>query len=195
MSAIFTLVQNPMDKHSIDDNRLLLGMAGWPLLDGRQGYFPDDLPRDWQFAYYSNDADCLMLSASQWRDIGIQELASWLDDVEEHFRFYLEWPNGTQAVQGLELLGDHLGGLLVDDFQEIDSRWPQFRQEDGGYWSDANGRPKIWVWSSLPADLRVQRERLERLPSGLEALLIADGRAVPGDLGNLRRLIELLGIA
>ncbi len=69
-------------------DRLLLGFSGWPLR--WPDYFPEDLPEDWQLAYYSNDADALVLSADELHAIDTEDLEEWCDDLPEYFRFYLK---------------------------------------------------------------------------------------------------------
>jgi len=179
---------------NIADSGLLLGMAGWPRPDWEGGYFPEDLPQDWQFGYYSNDADCLLLRAGQWRGIDPDELEDWLQDVDEAFRFYVEAAEGVDE-QVLETMGPHLGGLLVENFRQIDRRWPQFRPDASGYWLDHEGQPRVRVLDDLPLNLREQRMLLEHLPVGLQALIIADIAADPGLLADMRKVAQLLGIA
>lgn len=180
---------------STAETRLLLGLAGWPHPEWQGGYFPDDLPADWQFAYYSNDADCLLLGAQQWRTLDAEILEDWLEDAPEHFRFYLQVAADGVDEAALRPFGGHVGGLLVEDFLHLDSGLPQFRQSEGGYWLDARGRARLFRWRSLPADLRAQREVLQQLPATLDALVIGDEAADPRSLADTRTLAELLGIA
>lgn len=182
-------------ENNTDSRSLLLGMSGWPHPAWRSEYFPDDLPEDWEFSYYANDADCLLLSEAQWQTLGAGVLAEWAEDVSDHFRFYLQVSGAEGMIETAEACGDRLGGLLVDDLQKIASHLPQFHHLEPGYWSDRDGNAKIMRVSDFPSDLRAQRGLIERLPETVQALLIADSSANPGQLGDLRRIAELLGRA
>ena len=180
---------------NIVDSRLLLGWAGWPHPQWQGGYFPEDLPADWQFAYYSNDADCLLLSAAQWQALDAGLIGDWLEDAPEHFRFYLEMPAGTPDIAALSPFEGHIGGLLVEKFHPLGSELPQFCRVDEGYWADAQGRARLWRWDHLPSDLRQQRTRLEQMPATVQALILSDPQADPRALADTRTLAELLGVA
>jgi len=184
-----------VDQHSNDGMCLLFGLAGWPHPEWQDNYFPGDLPPDWQLGFYSNDADCLLLTAQQWLALDADDLVEWLDDVPEHFRFYLEWSEDLGASPIAKVLGNHLGGVLVKQFEEKASVWPQFCQKKPQHWIDRGGVERIQVWAELPSDLRQQRALLEQLPPTLEALLIADPASDPGKLSDTRKVAQLLGIA
>ncbi len=174
--------------------RLLLGMSGWPHAEWEGRYFPADLPCDWQFAYYSNDADCLVLEPDQWQKLDPDALEDWLGDVGSDFRFFLKI-SGPFDEKGVERFAPNLGGLLMEEGQRIDLPWPQFCQDAEGYWVDPAGQPRVCLVPKLPETLRAQRTLLESLPPGLQALVVVDATADPGVLADMRRVAELLGIA
>ena len=174
--------------------RLLLGLAGWPRPAWRNGYFPDDLPPDWELAYYSNDADCLCLRAAQWSGMDQAQIGAWLEDIPPHFRFYLELPPGGGAA-GLPDLGVHLGAVLVEHFRELPRTARQLQRGEGGCWLDSQGVPRLARWEYPRGQLRALGERLQRLPGTVEALILEGDDLDPRQLGEVRTLAELLGVA
>ena len=174
--------------------RLLLGLTGWPRPAWRDGYFPDDLPPDWELAYYSNEADCLCLRAAQWSGQTDAPFGECLDGLAPYFRFYLELPpDGAQRE--LPELGGHLGALLVDDFRELPGEARQLKRAAGGYWVDSQGVPRLARWEYAAGQLRGLRERLQRLPGTVEALILEGDDLDPRHLEEVRTLAALLGVA
>jgi hypothetical protein len=174
--------------------RLLLGLCGWPRPAWRGGYFPDDLPPDWELTYYSNDADCLCLRAAQRSGPGDAQFGDWLEDIPPHFRFYLDLPSGG-LPPGLPDLGIHLGAVLVDKFRELPENVRQLRPDARGYWVDDQGVPRLARWEYAGGQLRALGERLQRLPGTVEALILEGDDLDPRQLGEVRTLAELLGVA
>jgi len=71
---------------------LSVGAWGWKHPEWEKDvFYPDDLPADWQLSYYSNEFDVVVVPASYWTADGYGE-EDWLDDVEDDFVFYIEWP-------------------------------------------------------------------------------------------------------
>jgi len=180
---------------SIGGDRLLLGMSGWPHPEWEGGYFPEDLPDDWQFAFYSNDASCLLLRAREWEHLQGGLVEEWLEEVPGHFRFHLELPPGAAVESSLPPLGHHLGALLVDRFRDLASDIPQLCAGPQGYWVDPAGVPRLVRWNEPGFDLRRLRERLQGMPDSVRAVILEGEGLNPGHLSELRTLAELLGVA
>ena len=174
--------------------RLLLGLAGWPRPAWRGGYFPDDLPPDWELAYYANEADCLCLRATQWLDLVNMPGGECLDGLAPYFRFYLELPPGG-APRELPDPGGRLGALLVQDFCDLPGNARQLKREAGGYWVDSQGVARLARWEYVAGQLRGLRERLQQLPGTVEAVILEGDDLDPGDLEEVRTLAALLGVA
>ncbi len=177
-----------------DDGRLLLGVSGWVEAPWIADDFPQDLPADWRFAFYANEAGCLLLRAADWAALAPATLAEWAEEAPAWFRFYLEWPAdaGAQGAARLEALGPRLGGVLPAPGTAVPAGVRGWRAQDPGVWADAQGR-LLLRWHLAGADARALRTRLEGLPAEVEALTIED--AGPARLGELRTLAELLGVA
>ncbi len=180
-----------------DSGRLLLGARGWPHPEWRGGYFPEDLPEDWEFAYYSNEAGCLLLPAQDWLALGQAQLEEWLDECEPWFRFFLESPPGRFPVERLSWFGDRLGGVLIDESPcELPAYVPLWRRAaDAGRWVERHSHASLLCWDIAGEDLRSLRARLEDLPPATGAVVLEGGAEVPAQLADLRTLTELMGIA
>jgi hypothetical protein len=146
-------------------DRLLLGFSGWPLR--WPDYFPEDLPEDWQLAYYSNDADALVLSADELHAI----------DTEH-----------------TEVLGEHLGAFLLPESAskaDHDRSWVAMSDSSWGEF----GQPHLVFLNYEQTDLRSMREILQKLPKELEALILNREVSDPRSLAELKTLTQLLGVA
>jgi hypothetical protein len=174
-------------------DRLLLGFSGWPLvwLD----YFPEDLPEDWQLAYYSNDADALVLSADELHAIDVDDLEEWCDDLPDYFRFYLKVDAVADVSAGyLEVIGEHLGAfLLPESASKADHDRSWVAMADGSW--GVSGQPLLTFLNYKQTDLRSMRELLQKLPKELEALILNREVSDPRSLAGLKTLTQLLGVA
>jgi hypothetical protein len=101
------------------DSRVLIGAEGWQHAQWQGGFYPEDLPTDWQLAYYSNEFAVALIPAAYWPQ-GPVAVTSWVAESSETLRFIAEWPPQwhTPALieQGcvlLEHLGDRVLGVLV----------------------------------------------------------------------------------
>lgn len=77
----------------------IIGSWGWRHSEWKKDvFYPDDLPEEWQLAYYSNEFDVAVVPASYWAVDGYGE-DDWLDDVTDEFMFYIDWPFQQLADQ------------------------------------------------------------------------------------------------
>ena len=174
-------------------DRLLLGFAGWPLI--WPDYFPEDLPEDWQLAYYSNDADALVLSADELDAIDTEDLEEWCDDLPEYFRFYLKVDAlADVSAEDIEVLGEHLGAFLLPESaanSDNDRCW--YAMSDSS-WGESD-QPRLVFLDYEQTDLRSMRELLQKLPKELEALILNRDISDPRSLAELKTLTQLLVVA
>jgi len=174
-------------------DRLLLGFSGWPLL--WPDYFPEDLPEDWQLAYYSNDADALVLSADELHAIDIEDLEEWCDDLPEYFRFYLKVDAlADVSAEHIEVLGEHLGAFLLPESaakSDNDRCWYAISDSS---WGESD-QPRLVFLEYEQTGLRSMRELLQKLPKDLEALILNRDISDPRSLAELKTLTQLLGVA
>lgn len=179
-----------------DTSRLLLGNRGWPHPEWRGAYFPGDLPEDWEFAYYSNDAGCLLLPAADWLVLEQGQLEDWLDECEPWFWFFLESPGGAFPVERLAWFEGHLGGVLVSeprcDLPEWVPLWQ--RVPDTGHWIEHRTGELLMCWDVAGESLRGLRARMQDMPAATRAIVVEGKDVSAGSLADLRTLGELLGV-
>jgi len=73
----------------MDNYIVYLGAVGWRQEAWRGGFYPEDLPEDWQLSFYNTQFRCVYLPAEYWRNASDEEVANWLQDTREGFRFVL----------------------------------------------------------------------------------------------------------
>ena len=174
-------------------DRLLLGFSGWPLV--WPDYFPEDLPEDWRLAYYSNDADALVLSADELHAIDAEDLEEWCDDLPGYFRFYLKVDAlADVSAEHLEVLGEHLGAFLLPESAVNSMNDRSWVAMADGTWG-VSGQPRMVFLEYEQTDLRSMRELLQKLPKELDALILDRDISDPLSLAELKTLTQLLGVA
>jgi hypothetical protein len=180
-----------------DSRRFLLGARGWPHPEWRERYFPEDLPGDWEFAYFSNDAGCLLLPAADWLALEREQVEEWLEDCGPWFRFYLEAPRDGFPAHRLEWFGDRLGGVLpAESCDAIPEGLPCWLPEaHGDCWIEQHSRAALVLWRLEGEDLRTLKARMQALPEATRTLVVEGSGVTPQQIGELRTLAELLGIA
>lgn len=103
-----------------------LGARGWQFNDWAGEFYPDDLPQDWRFSYYSNEFKSVLVPYEYIHQYPLENWQEWLDDTEKDFSFYVElselakWP----AVKPyLQLLGAQLKGvvIVVDALEDVEA--------------------------------------------------------------------------
>lgn len=109
-----------------------IGSVGWQHEQWKDSYYPDDLPSDWLFSYYSKQFRTVWLNASELINNSAEEIQSWLDDCDQHFDFLLEFPSlGDQPknecdamlsswVQSAKLFGEHTLGYAIRSSENIE---------------------------------------------------------------------------
>jgi hypothetical protein len=187
-----------------------LGGFDWRHAAWQGGFYPDDLPEDWQLTFYANEFDALGLAAEAWLAPSLEELAGWVTDTREGFRLYPELP--ARQVSDLEArlkaLGPRLGATLAGAgcppaiiglagrFAPV---WAQAALE--GLPPVAHdliealepGRAPLVVLDSPRLDLRAARRAMEVLGPREGVILLRDAGTALESLQGLRTLRDLLG--
>lgn len=191
-------------------NDLLIGAWGWSDSGCCAGYYPDDMPEDWQLCYYSNLHRAVLLPEYSWHRAVDSELEQWLEDTDPGFVFVPaigpdlldkvsrgrlpDWP-------AMKRLKDQIGCLLA---------MPSTAQLDMLQWLEplrATGPLCVQLPEAVEADPRLRNRLAKQLceagvsvvwdtrtvsqpePCGDWLLAIADGQ----EPARLRSLIESLG--
>lgn len=174
---------------------MLVGLRDWTHPALGEGYYPDDLPEDWRLSYYANEFLAVLVPQIAWRALEREELAAWVDDAPERFRFFLESSDPAAGVcPDTSVLGDRLGGFVrwVCDGPGAVYRLGRVNSADG---ADAG---IAWLLKDEPMPgLPVLRECLEdalqanRLPSAV--FLDPAPPAAPEQARQIQVLADLLG--
>lgn len=69
-------------------DEILIGTEGWRHDAWRGGFYPEELPTDWEFCYYSNRLRAVWLSVAA-AEADAAEIGEWLRDSDPAFRFVL----------------------------------------------------------------------------------------------------------
>jgi len=95
----------------------LVAARGWRHPAWVENFYPQGLPEDWQLSYYSNEFRAVVVPAETWGNADTREVASWQEDTDEAFRFFLEVTDldtgwGDFSARILPLAGQ-FGGVLL----------------------------------------------------------------------------------
>lgn len=72
-------------------SELLVGTVGWQGDDWEDDYYPEELPEDWRFCFYSNNLRTVLLPEGVWASRTEDEIADWPEDCDPGFRFVIEF--------------------------------------------------------------------------------------------------------
>jgi hypothetical protein len=144
------------------------GSVGWAHGAWKGDFYPEDLPEDWQLSFYNTQFRCVYLPPAMWRDAADEEVANWLHETREGFRFVL----GT-----------------AEGFHEDDAAKASRFGERGVPESQAD-----IIWLEGEPDLRDLAQRMQKAAqSGAPLYLISREAALP-QLGKIGSLMEVLGV-
>ena len=69
-----------------------IGTYGWDDPAWAARFYPDDLPADWRFCYYSNRLRSVIMPGATWAEADARTLAQWVEDSDREFGIVLELP-------------------------------------------------------------------------------------------------------
>ena len=178
---------------------LRLGVRGWRHAHWMHSYYPDDLPEDWQLSYYANEFSSVLVPASYF--VEAHDVAQWLEDVPDSFRFYFELPADPAALnsfsQDCDIAGHQLAGIILSDTRALPVELPLYTPQN--LWRPGQALTSdVALLAINEADLKTQRQWLQsfagQCKGNCSAVLVSDERPDMGKLRQLRTLIELLGL-
>jgi len=73
----------------LTSQRILIGASGWLHSGWQEQFYPEDLPQDWQLAYYGNEFPVVLIREQEWQQ---GEVENWLDETDELPLFIAELP-------------------------------------------------------------------------------------------------------
>ena len=153
-----------------------LGAHGWQHANWHGQFYPEDLPADWQLAYYNNFFSCVYLTHSEWAGVALTTWRQRLDDMQPQFRLVLQTagPLGAHEKALFELLEPHIGfcdGSAPAHF--------------------ANSGFLIWFASGLELKQLAHEINVARAAAAPVYLISRD--AGLGAIEQVRTLLEILG--
>ena len=98
---------------------ILIGTCGWDHNAWQGGFYPEELPPEWRFCYYSNVLRAVWAPADVWTGVTAEAVSQWAQDSDSSFRFILEpppLPSPAELNAFLQLVAPILpqtGGFLV----------------------------------------------------------------------------------
>lgn len=78
---------------------ILIGTQGWDDAAFVDAFYPQELPPEWRFCYYSNLLRAVLVPHTLWAGADVARAAQWRDDCDPAFRFVLELPPAAIAPQ------------------------------------------------------------------------------------------------
>jgi hypothetical protein len=145
-----------------------LGTVGWMHAQWEGVFYPQDLPEDWQLPFYSTQFRCVYLPYELWRNASGEDVAGWLNDTKESFRFVLQLPEGTEKED--RLLARRFGERGISD-RQINLVWLE-------------GKP----------DLRNLAQRMQKAAQNGSPLYLISRTEELTQLRQIGELMEVLGV-
>ena len=147
---------------------IYLGAVGWEHEAWRGDLYPEDLPEDWRLSFYNTQFRCVYLPYEMWRKATDDEVASWLYETREGFRFVLEAPEGLNEDDALRARRFGERGVLEG---QIDIIW-------------LKGEP----------DLRNLAQRMQKASQSGVPLYVVLQEAALIHFRKINSLMEVLGV-
>lgn len=94
--------------------QLIVAAQGWLHPGWEQGYYPDDMPAEWQLGYYANEFRAVLVAPAA-DTAGVE---TWLDEVDAGFGFCLDLRHAPLETRILESFKDQLLGVFVSGAPE-----------------------------------------------------------------------------
>lgn len=95
---------------------LIIGLRGWQYPQWLGGFYPEDMPKEWWFSYYSNEFRSVLLPYKYLVDNDEDTVQDWLDDSDNSFKFYLELPASVswdEVKTRIEILKPQIAGIEI----------------------------------------------------------------------------------
>lgn len=167
--------------------RLRYGARGWEHPGWAGTFYPDDLPPQWRLAYYANEFATVLVPWERWIGAPAAELAGWVEETGERFRFLLEVADAGRAAgrpEAAAALGPRFGGWVpAGPWPAGAAAMPLVTE---------GGRLALFPAGLPPPELRARLEGLAAT-SGGDGFAIVTGTPTAAELHRVGTLVELLG--
>lgn len=110
---------------NVSGKTLHIGSRGWLHPHWSSTFYPDDLPDEWRFLYYSNEFNCVLLPSEYWLNTEPADVAQWIGDCNDDFVFYVEIDLDGDVARQLSLISILLPQLSAVVIQAKAQPWPE----------------------------------------------------------------------
>lgn len=144
------------------------GAIGWAHAPWWGDFYPEDLPEEWQLSFYNTQFRCVYLPHALWKNATDAEVAGWLDETLEGFRFVLGASETSSAEDA-----------------------PRARRF--GERGMPEGQLDI-VWLEGRPDLRDLAQRMQKAAQGGSPLFLVSRDGALAQLRQVSELMDVLGV-
>ncbi|MFV1993620.1 MAG: DUF72 domain-containing protein [Acidiferrobacterales bacterium] len=93
---------------------LLIGTRDWQNTVWSRKFYPDNLPDDWRFCFYSNQFRSVLIPGTVWESVTTEDISAWVEDSDDEFKVVCELPARFSEIITIPELQDRW-----NSFQEI----------------------------------------------------------------------------
>ena len=191
--------------------KISVGGWDWAGPQFQNGFYPPDLPEDWQLPFYANEYAQVLLPQERWLAAARDDWQEWQSEVSHQFAFYLQLvrPEDVDAealARAQAILGPQLAGLVQCAGEPVlaGSGLPVWSidapEASQRLWTAGSGALSCGPVGLLKqadfSDLRALRAQIEAFAGACEsdqAVLFMD--APPAALDQAEAILSLLGFA
>ena len=97
-------------------SELHIGARGWQHSQWLTRFYPDGMPDDWRFSFYSNEFRAVLLPQTELLAADADVVQDWQDDIGEEFTFFIELDqldSCQECLERLEPLQTLVGGFVL----------------------------------------------------------------------------------
>lgn len=97
-------------------SELIIGARGWQHPQWVTRFYPDDMPEEWQFSFYSNEFHAVLLPQAELLAADAAAVQDWHDDIADEFAFFIEldqlelWQSCLSRLEPVQSL---IGGFVL----------------------------------------------------------------------------------
>ncbi|UCE88770.1 MAG: hypothetical protein JSW10_10650 [Pseudomonadota bacterium] len=156
-------------------HELLIGTCGWQHAAWKGGFYPDDLPADWQLTYYSNEFR-VVLVPRVYREACDDCATQWLEDSGESLQFVCEVDVGVHGAPDMRAVlasltedfawADGLGRRNAGVLCNVSRKFAQHEDDLESILKACTHNAPVCIDCGGEAPLPWQRELLERYQAG-----------------------------
>jgi len=154
---------------------------------GLSGFYPDDVPQEWQLTWYANFCMAVVIPPERWLQADSELVAQWCEQTQDNFWFYLLCDTSEQVLQAAALShafnAKFAGLVLAEGLVSVNSALPILHLGSSALrCTEVNLRSARSVINTWLATF-----------SGDHGLVLLDGQ-ISGQIKEVQTLLELMGV-